>query len=478
MTQATAQAARHTPASRYLRCEGRELHYVEWGAPDAPPVIMWHGLARTGRDFDELAQALADDYRIICPDAIGRGLSQWSPDPVAEYRLDFYARLAGALADGLGLARLRWVGTSMGGATGMHAAATTLRDRISHLVVNDIGPTLPQPAIDRILAYAGQPPAFDTVTELETWLRAAYKPYGWQSDEQWRRMAETSVRRLPDGRVTAHYDPAIVGQFSHHPGDYERWEGYDSLRMPLLLLRGADSDLLLPDVAHAMTQRGPRAQRIDFPDCGHAPALNIAPQINAVRQFLAQPDHAAATARALGDNHDETRIAGRDGRPVHAIGRHGQGLRRGPRLRQDRPAGSLCQADPERPDAGPEYATQGTMTVAGRKIRVIEKDNQGKPDVARAQLASAYADDNADIAVGPTSRAWRWPCCPSPRNTRRSCWSNPPWRIRSPATSGTSTSSAPAAIPRRTPSPTPWPSTRKARRSPCWRRTMPSAATA
>ena len=100
MTQATAQAARHTPASRYLRCEGRELHYVEWGAPDAPPVIMWHGLARTGRDFDELAQALADDYRIICPDAIGRGLSQWSPDPVAEYRLDFYARLAGALADG------------------------------------------------------------------------------------------------------------------------------------------------------------------------------------------------------------------------------------------------------------------------------------------------------------------------------------------------------------------------------------------
>ena len=102
------------------------------GAPDAPPVIMWHGLARTGRDFDELAQALADDYRIICPDAIGRGLSQWSPDPVAEYRLDFYARLAGALADRLGLARLRWVGTSMGGATGMHAAATTLRDRISH----------------------------------------------------------------------------------------------------------------------------------------------------------------------------------------------------------------------------------------------------------------------------------------------------------------------------------------------------------
>ncbi|KAG1446002.1 hypothetical protein G6F57_017431 [Rhizopus arrhizus] len=178
----------------------------------------------------------------------------------------------------------------MGGATGMHAAATTLRGRISHLVVNDIGPELPQPAIDRILAYAGNPPAFDTVTELEAWLRVAYKPYGWQSDEQWRRMAETSVRRLPDGRVTAHYDPAIVGQFSHHPGDYNRWSGYDSLRMPVLLLRGAESDLLLPDVANAMTQRGPRATRIDFPDCGHAPALNVAPQIDAIRRFLATPD--------------------------------------------------------------------------------------------------------------------------------------------------------------------------------------------
>ena len=285
-----AHAHASAPASRYLRCEDRELHYTEWGDPGAPALVMWHGLARTGRDFDELARALAGDYRIICPDTIGRGLSQWSPDPVAEYRLDFYARLARALVDGLSLPRLRWVGTSMGGATGMHAAATTLRGRISHLVVNDIGPELPQPAIDRILAYADNPPAFDTMTELEDWLRAAYKPYGWQSDEQWRRMAETSMRRLPDGRVTAHYDPAIVGQFSHHPRDYDRWDGYDSLRLPVLLLRGAESDLLLPAVAHAMTQRGPRATRIDFAGCGHAPALNVAPQIDAIRRFLATPD--------------------------------------------------------------------------------------------------------------------------------------------------------------------------------------------
>lgn len=278
------------PLSCYMQCAGREMHFMDWGKPDAPPIIMWHGLARTGRDFDELAQTLANDYRIICPDTIGRGLSQWSSRPVEEYQLGFYAQLARDLVDGLGLDRVRWVGTSMGGATGMHAAATTLKGRISHLVVNDIGPSLPQAAIDRIVTYVGQPPAFDTVTELETWLRIAYQPYGWQSDMQWRRMAETSVRRLADGRVSTHYDPAIVGQFVHHPKDYERWDEYDTLDLPVLLLRGADSDLLTAETAHAMTQRGPRAQRVDFPNCGHAPALNVAAHFDVIRQFLTTAD--------------------------------------------------------------------------------------------------------------------------------------------------------------------------------------------
>ncbi len=275
------------PASRYARVLGRELHYMEWGPADAPALVMWHGLARTGRDFDDLAQALCRDWRILCPDTLGRGLSQWSPAPREEYRLDFYIGLAAGLLDTLHIERAAWVGTSMGGAIGMLGAATQLRGRLSHLVINDIGPTLPRPAIRRILDYASQPPAFDTVTELEAWLRGAYQPYGWQSDTQWRRMAETSLRRLPDGRLTLHYDPAIVGQFEHHPDDYERWMEYDSLRQPLLLLRGEESDLLLPEVAQAMTERGPRAQLLTFPGCGHAPSLNVAAQIEPVRQFLA-----------------------------------------------------------------------------------------------------------------------------------------------------------------------------------------------
>ena len=274
------------PSSHYLRCCEREIHYTEWGAQDAPPLIMWHGLARTGRDFDDIAAALSDTYRIICPDTLGRGLSQWSPDPDNEYCLAFYARLARALVDQLGFAQVRWVGTSMGGAIGTVAGATTLKDRISHLVLNDNGPALAAPAIERIKAYAGNPPQFGTVTELETFYRTVYKPFGWMSDAQWRRLAETSTRRLPDGKVTPHYDPAMVRQFFVYPRDYDLWDEYDMLAMPTLVLRGAESDLLLQDTAEEMRQRGPHALLAVIDGCGHAPALNVPAQIDLIREFL------------------------------------------------------------------------------------------------------------------------------------------------------------------------------------------------
>ncbi len=278
------------PSSNYLRCAGREIHYMDWGAADAPVVLAWHGLARTGRDMDELAAFLSAPslgYRVLCPDTIGRGLSEWSPDPRNEYCLAFYAKLATAFVDGLGLSTLRWVGTSMGGAIGMVAAAGALRGRISHLVLNDMGPKITDSAIARIRSYAGNPAAFASVSELEQYFRSIYKPYGYMTDAQWRRLTETSTRRLPDGRVTPHYDPAMVQQFVHYPEDHERWDDYDSLEIPVLCLRGADSDLLAADTAAAMAQRGPRAKVVTIAGCGHAPALNLLEQLALVRDFLA-----------------------------------------------------------------------------------------------------------------------------------------------------------------------------------------------
>ena len=275
-----------TPTSRYLSCAGRELHFTEWGAQHSEVVVAWHGLARTGRDMDDIAAHLAQRWRVICPDTLGRGLSQWSPVPDVEYQLDFYSRQATAMLDQLGIAQCRWLGTSMGGAIGLHAAHGALRGRISRLVMNDIGPELAAPAVERIRSYAGSPAAFATVGELEQYFRSIYKPYGQLSDAQWLRLTETSTRRLPDGRVTPHYDPAMVRQFIAHPNDYDQWAAWDAMTIPVLVLRGADSDLLLPDVAEAMRNRGPRAVVVTIAGCGHAPALNTPAQFGLVERFF------------------------------------------------------------------------------------------------------------------------------------------------------------------------------------------------
>ncbi len=284
-------------SSCYIRCADLEIHYTDWGRSEKGVVIAWHGLARTCRDMDELAAYLADrGWRVICPDTVGRGLSQWSRSPDEQYCLGFYARLARELMDALGLRAAHWVGTSMGGAVGTLCAGglaePALRHRILSLVLNDNAPELAQAAIDRIRAYAGQPPAFDTVTELEAFLRQVYKPFGWLSDAQWRRLTETSVRRLPDGRVTPHYDPAMVRQFVVHPDDYLIWDHYDAIEVPVLLLRGSDSDLVLPDTVARMRQRGPgprgKLRIIEVPGCGHAPALNVVQQLEWVGDFIGQ----------------------------------------------------------------------------------------------------------------------------------------------------------------------------------------------
>ena len=282
-------------SSNYATCAGREIHYTEWGAAHNETVVAWHGLARTGRDMDELAGFLSQrGYRVICPDTIGRGLSQWSPDPETEYCLAFYAQIAAELLDQLKIERTHWVGTSMGGALGMVCASglyqPRMKARIQSLTLNDTAPQVADAAIARIRAYAGNPPAFATVRELEAFFRDGYKPYGYLSDAQWRRLTETSTRRLPDGRVTPHYDPAMVQQFISHPNDYLIWDHYDALDIPVLCLRGAMSDLVLRETTTLMMQRGPGLQGltqvVEIEACGHAPALNVADQMARVAAFV------------------------------------------------------------------------------------------------------------------------------------------------------------------------------------------------
>ena len=301
-------------ASRYATCAGREIHYTEWGAQHSRTVIAWHGLARTGRDMDELAQHLSSNYRVICPDTLGRGLSQWSPDPHNEYTLAFYATLAAELMDRLAIQEAHWVGTSMGGAIGIVSASglcqPMLKQRIRSLVLNDNAPRLAEPALARIRAYAGNPPSFASMAELETFYRQVYKPFGWLSDAQWRRLAETSARRLPDGKWTPHYDPQMVRQFTDHPNDYDIWDHYDAIDVPVLCLRGVDSDLVERSATDEMMKRGPGARGlarvVEIPGCGHAPALNVPEQLELVRSFIDRNDAVSRSASRPGASAQST----------------------------------------------------------------------------------------------------------------------------------------------------------------------------
>lgn len=273
-----------TPRSHYVTLCGREVHYVEWGDKGKPPLILWHGVARTGRDFDDLAIALADRRHIIVPDTIGRGLSQWSPDPVNEYTIPFFVRQAVELIDHLGFSTFDWIGTSMGAIIGIQAAAGPLAGRIRRFVLNDMGPVVAQAALDRIRSYAGAPPPkFEKVTELEAYFRQIYKPYGHLSDVQWRRMTETSVRRNPDGTISPHFDPAIRQQFDSRE---EQWDNWDKLTCEMLCLRGETSDLLIVEDTERMVKRNPRCKVVTIKGCGHAPALNVPDQITLVSDFI------------------------------------------------------------------------------------------------------------------------------------------------------------------------------------------------
>ncbi len=283
-----------TPTSHYLQCHGFNIHYTAWSDASLPAVIAWHGLARTGRDFDALAEQLAPHYRVICPDTIGRGLSQWSRAPKNDYSFATYARITLDLMNALHIERAHWIGTSMGGALGLVCAAAlevpAFAGRIQSLILNDIAPEISSVAVERIKAYAGQPPAFDTVPELEAFFRQAYAPFGFHTDAQWTHLAETSTRRLPDGRVTPHYDPAITQQFFREVPEYPMWTEYDALTLPVMVMRGAQSDLISPDTIQAMRSRGPgrlgmlRTEEIE--GCGHAPALNVPTQWALVTEFL------------------------------------------------------------------------------------------------------------------------------------------------------------------------------------------------
>ncbi|HVO03253.1 MAG TPA: alpha/beta hydrolase [Candidatus Cybelea sp.] len=325
-----------------------EVFYAEWGDPAAARVIVCcHGLTRNGRDFDFLARRLADgiDFalaerqreqvrdhihetaprggiagwigarlerwlapapepaesvdanlvhpalqplpvRVICPDVTGRGRSEWLKDP-ANYGYPQYMSDMTALIARLGVPQVDWIGTSMGGLIGMFLAASP-NSPIRSLVINDVGPVVPRAAMQRIADYVGLDPRFDSLDALEAYLRKVHAPFGPLTDAQWAHLARHSHRFLADGSYGLAYDPGIAINARLGVRDWDFWASWDRVTCPALIVRGQESDLLEPEVAEAMTVRGPKAELIEFPGVGHAPSLMADDQIERVSQWLAR----------------------------------------------------------------------------------------------------------------------------------------------------------------------------------------------
>lgn len=311
------------PTLNYVMCPGlaaagassptgghHRMAYWEWNAtgnPSHPHVIVCvHGLSRQGRDFDTLARVLARHARVICPDVVGRGRSDWLADPMGYqlpvYAADMLALLAQVHAQGA-IGALDWVGTSMGGLIGMAVAGQPglpLPAPVRRLVLNDVGPVIQWEALQRIGLYLGQPARFDTLQQAADAMWAISTSFGPHTAEQWLALSQPMVRTLPEGGFTLHYDPAIATPFraltreAAAAGEAALWQLYDHITARTLILRGAQSDLLSRATADAMAQRGPRARTVEFDGVGHAPTLVASDQVTAVQAFVLEPEGTVA----------------------------------------------------------------------------------------------------------------------------------------------------------------------------------------
>ena len=298
------------PTLNYVTCPGAALHgeaahrmaYWEWnqtGNPDHPHVIVCvHGLTRQGRDFDVLAKALSTQARVICPDVAGRGYSDWLAEPmhygVPQYVLDMVALLQ-HVHQAAPIQVLDWVGTSMGGLIGMALAgnpALQLPAPVRKLLLNDVGPSLEWPALQRIAAYVGKPAHFETLQQAADALQVLSAGFGPHTPLAWLELSRPMVRPTEGGGLQLHYDPAIaqpmqgMTQEQSERGAAVLWALYDAIRAQTLLVRGVQSDLITQNTARAMQQRGPLAQWVDLEGVGHAPTFVADDQVAIARNFL------------------------------------------------------------------------------------------------------------------------------------------------------------------------------------------------
>ncbi|WP_144156659.1 alpha/beta fold hydrolase [Paraburkholderia sp. BCC1885] len=283
-----------TPRQRFVQCASpgglHRIAYTEWGDPANPRVLLCvHGLTRSGRDFDRLAANFADTYRVICPDVAGRGLSSWLNVPnfytVPQYVADMVTLIAR-----LDVEKVDWFGTSMGGLIGLGLGG--LPDSpIRKMLLNDIGPHLELVAVSRIGEYLGKPVQFETLQQGVDYAAMLAQSFGPLTSEEWREI-NTPLLHERDGAWYFRYDPRIAVPFAATTeeqaaaGEVALWGALKAMQSPVLVVRGAQSDLLSRETVEKMVALGNAVSSVEIPGVGHAPAFVSDEQIGIARRFF------------------------------------------------------------------------------------------------------------------------------------------------------------------------------------------------
>ncbi|NYE22664.1 alpha/beta fold hydrolase [Pigmentiphaga litoralis] len=337
MTHHAAPDALEEPRLAHVTCLSpaglHRMAYWEWGDPDNPAVLICaHGLTRSGRDFDRLARRLSSRYRVVCPDIVGRGQSDWLSDS-AYYVIPQYVSDMLPLLAAVGGKTVHWFGTSLGGLIGM-SLASLAGTPITRLVINDVGPRLAPDALMRIGQYVGKAgdfPSREAGLEYLSVVSAAFgphKPEAWQELNQYilvpadagpgrtqQGNSRTLAAAIPAATPAAsaeptawrlHYDPAISVAFKPMAppiamaAEMMLWKAFDAIDCPTLIVRGEQSDLLSAATAAEMTRRNPNAQVVEIAGVGHAPTFMSDDQIAIAEGFLTGGAGATATSHTRG----------------------------------------------------------------------------------------------------------------------------------------------------------------------------------
>ena len=286
--------AHHQGDTFYVQCaDGDSTHrmaYHAWGDPRNSKVLLCvHGLTRRGSDFKTLAEAMCDDYYVVCPDVVGRGDSDRLSNPM-QYAVPQYVADIAQLVKTLGVSQVDWLGTSMGGLIGMVYAAMP-NSPIRKMLINDVGPKIEADAIKRLGSYVGQPFSFASRADALDRLNAICATFGQHTPDEWETYNGPMLIER-NGLWIMHYDPNIAVPFaSVNPvmakaGEMAMWHAFKQIHIPILIVRGAQSDLLSAATVAQMCKVNPYARSIEIANVGHAPAFVKKEQIALAKEFF------------------------------------------------------------------------------------------------------------------------------------------------------------------------------------------------